>query len=228
MTTFPGSPKVARGGLVLMDPASARILRVIALQYNPHTVTRTLTPRTVVQGPGESPSDRLESLRLTGPPVESIKLEAELDAAEQLEHPDESPANLTVAQVGLAPQLAALETIVYPPSSQLLANEQQSLRGTIEIAPVEAPLTLFVWSRDRTLPVRLTEFSVTEEAFDTRLNPIRARVSLGMRVLSVDDLGFAHRGGAIYMAHQQRKEALAGMSGAGELAQLGLTEIAGA
>ena len=59
---------------------------------------------------------------------------------------------------------------------------------------MEAPLTLFVWSKSRIVPVRLTEFSVTEEAFDAELNPIRAKVSLGMRVLSVDDLGFDAQG----------------------------------
>ena len=62
--------------------------------------------------------------------------------------------------------------------------------GTLEIVPAEAPLTLFVWSKNRMLPVRITEFSITEEAFDPALNPIRAKVSLGLRVLSVNDLGF--------------------------------------
>jgi hypothetical protein len=224
MTTFPGSPKVARGGIVLMDPATARILRVIALQYNPDTITRTLAPQTTAQEAG----DRLEGLRLKGPPHETIKLDAEFDATEQLEHPTLNAATLVVAQVGLAAQLAALEMIVYPPASRLRANEEQTLRGTIEITPVESPLTLFVWSRDRTVPVRLTDFSITEEAFDTRLNPIRAKVSLGMRVLNVDDLGFAHRGGSIYMAHQRRKETLAAMNPSGQLTDLGVTTIAGA
>jgi hypothetical protein len=224
VTTFPRTPKVVRGGIVLMDPSSARILRVIALQYNPDTITRTLAPQTIAQEPG----DRLESLRLKGPPHETIKLDAELDATEQLEQPNLNLAHQVVAEVGLSAQLAALETIVYPPSQRLIATELQSLRGTIEITPAEAPLTVFVWSSRRTMPVRLTDFTITEEAFDKLLNPIRARVSLGMRVLSVDDLGFAHRGGGIYMAYQQSKEALARLSPAGHLAGLGLKTIAGA
>ena len=63
------------------------------------------------------------------------------------------------------------------------------------------PLTLFVWSRSRVEPVRISELSVTEEAFDPNLNPIRAKLSLSMRVLTVDDLGFETKGGALFLDH---------------------------
>ncbi len=218
MTTFPGSPRLLKGGIVLIDPDTSAVLRIIALQYNPDTLTRTLQ----VKGVGAESVDRSEVLRLKGPPVETIKVDAEIDAADQMEVAD---AGSTVLQVGIHPQLAALETIVYPASSQLLANNALAQAGTLEIAPMEAPLTLFVWSELRILPVRLTEFSVTEEAFDPRLNPIRAKVSLGMRVLSVDDLGFAHKGGNLFMVYQQQKERLAAMGPGGALGQLGIRGI---
>jgi hypothetical protein len=139
-----------------------------------------------------------------------------------MEFPDQNPV---VVQNGIAPQLAALETILYPSSSQLLANNSLASSGTLEIVPMESPLALFVWSQNRVLPVRLTEFSVTEEAFDPSLNPIRARVSLGMRVLNVDDLGFDHRGGNLYLAYQQRLERLAALNASGTFGQLGITGI---
>ena len=120
--------------------------------------------------------DRSEALRLTGPPVETIKLEAEIDATDQLEFPDQ---NANAVQFGIQPQLAALETIIYPSSGELLANNNLARSGTLEIAPTLAPLTLFIWSKSRIIPVRITDFSITEEAFDTSLNPIRAKVSLG-------------------------------------------------
>jgi hypothetical protein len=224
MTTFPGTPRVARGGLVLLEPATAQVLRIVTLQYNPDTVTRTLQPQAI----GQEPGDRLEALRLKGPPHETIKLDAELDATDLLEHPSAGHANQVAAQVGLAAALAALETIVYPTARHLLANDQQARRGTIEVAPVEAPLVLFVWSRRRIVPVRITELTITEEAFDTSLNPTRAKVGLGLRVLTVDDLGFQHRGGGIYLAYQQQKEALATISEPGQLAALGVTRIPGA
>ncbi len=215
MTTLPGSPPVLKGGLVLIDPASSAVKRIIALQYNPDTLSRTLQ----VQATAGEGGDRSEALRLKNPPVETIKLEAEMDAVDQLEFPDQ---NSTTLEYGIQPQLAALETILYPTSEQLLANNALAQTGTLEIAPMETPLVLFIWSKARILPVRLTDFSVTEEAFDPSLNPIRAKVSLGLRVLSVSDLGFSHKGGSLYMAYQQQKESLANLFQGGSLNTFGI------
>jgi hypothetical protein len=213
MTTFPNSPRLLKGGLVVLDPDTGSVQRLITLQYNPDTLSRSLQ----VQSVSSESRDRSEALRLTGPPIETLRLEAEIDAADQLEVGDSA-----ATQLGIHPQLAALETLVYPTSGQLLANDRLAQAGTLELAPMEAPLTLFIWSKTRILPVRLTEFSITEEAFDPALNPIRARVSLGMRVLSVDDLGFAHKGGSLYMNYHQQKERLAALSQGGTLNALGL------
>jgi len=218
MTTFPNSPAVLKGGLVLIDPVTAAVLRVIALQYNPDTVTRTLQ----VKSAGADTPDRSEALRLTGPPTETIKLDAEIDATDQLEFPGQNP---DAAQSGVSPALSALETIIYPTSTQLQANDQLADSGTLEILPMETPLALFVWSQRRIVPVRITEFSVTEEAFDASLNPIRVKVSLGMRVLSVDDLGFQHKGGGLFMSYLQQKEQLAARSTGAVLRTLGLARI---
>lgn len=223
MTGFPNSPKLARGGIVVMEAPSGRVRRIIALQYNADTVTRTLQ----VRGVGAESGDRMEALRLKGPPTETIKLEAELDATDQLEFPD-LQANDAVARSGLHPALAALETLVYPSSDELLGHDLLAMQGKIEIAPLEAPMTLFIWGRNRIVPVRITEFSVTEEAFDSSLNPTRAKVSLGLRVLSVDDLGFEHRGGALYLLYQQQKERFLRDAPVAELAALGITSIPGA
>ena len=218
MTTFPNSPRLLKGGIVLIDPDTAAVQRIIALQYNPDTLSRTLQ----VQGVGADGGDRSEALRLKGPPVETLKLEAEIDATDQLEFPDQ---NRITTQYGIYPQLAALETIVYPKSATLLENNRLASLGTLEIAPMQAPLTLLIWSKNRILPVRLTEFSITEEAFDPNLNPIRAKVSLGLRVLNVNDLGFNHKGGSLFMIYQQQKELLATMSQVGTLGALGLRGI---
>jgi hypothetical protein len=212
---FTGSPRVLKGGLVLLDPERGNVLRIIVLQYNPDTLTRSLQ----TQGMSGESGDRLEALRLKGPPVETIKLDAEIDATDQLEHPDRNPA---AVDLGIQPQLAAMETIVYPRAAQLQQSESLALSGTIEIAPLEAPLTVFVWSRNRVVPVRLTDFSITEEAFDPSLNPIRAKVSLGMRVLTVNDLGPNHRGASLFKAYHQQKETLASRAAAGVFGSLGI------
>jgi len=218
MSAFPGSPRLLKGGIVLIDPGTSAVQRIIALQYNPDTLTRSLQVQSVA---GDS-DNRAEPLRLKGPPIETIKLDAEIDATDQLEFPDQNP---NAVQVGIQPQLAALETIIYPTSSQLQANDKLANSGTLEIVPLEAPLMLFIWSKNRIVPVRLTDFSITEEAFDPALNPIRAKVSLGMRVLSVTDLGFSQNGGSIYMAYQQQKERLAAMVPGGGLAAFGIKGI---
>jgi hypothetical protein len=218
MSSFPNSPRLLKGGLVLIDPTGGAVQRIIVLQYNPDSLSRTLQ----VKGVGGENGDRSEALRLSGPPIETIKLEAEIDATDQLEFPDQNPL---APKYGIQPQLAALETVVYPTSSQLQANHALAQAGTLEIVPMEAPLALFVWSKHRIVPVRITEFSVTEEAFDPALNPIRARVSLGLRVLSVDDVGSSHKAGSLYLAYQQQKETLAALSQTGSLNSLGITQI---
>ncbi|WP_431819296.1 hypothetical protein [Burkholderia sp. F1] len=216
MSTFPGSPRVLKGGIVLLDPDSFTVLPngIVVMQYNPDTLTRTLK----IKGADEG-GDRSEALRLTGPPVETFKLEAEIDAADQLEHPD---ANPDAVRYGIAPQLAALETLVYPASATLQRNDALAQQGTLEIMPVLAPMSLFVWSALRIVPVRLTEFSIAEEAFDPQLNPLRAKVSLGLRVLSIDDLFFSDRGGGLYMAYQRQKETLARLYRYGTFSDLGI------
>jgi hypothetical protein len=219
VTTFPRSPRLLKGGLVLLNPTTSTVVRVIVLQYNPDTLTRTLQVQAVDTQGG---ADRSQALRIKAPPVETFKLDAEIDATDQLEHPTE---NATAVDVGIQPQLAALETIVYPASADLLANDRLASGGALEIIPMEAPLTLFVWNRSRIIPVRLTEFSITEEAFDPALNPIRAKVSLGMRALTVNDFGFDHKGGALYLLYHQQKERLAGLGPAATLGALGLRGI---
>jgi hypothetical protein len=212
------SPRLIKGGIVLIDGESGNVLKVIALQYNPDTLSRSLQVKTVPTA--SEGGDRAEALRLKGPPVETIKLDAEIDATDQLEKSDP-----TAASSGVHPQLAALEMITYPTSDQLIANNAQAQSGTLEIIPMQAPLALFVWGKTRVLPVRITDLSITEEAFDENLNPIRAKVSLSMRVLSVDDLGFDSKGGSVYMAYQQQREQLATRNLGATLSSLGLGGI---
>jgi len=208
MSAFPNSPRLLKAGLVLVDPDSGMVQRVVVMQYNPDSLSRTLQAQTV----RAEQRNRSEALRLTGPAVETVKLDAEIDAADQLEFPDQNPITTTF---GVHPQ---------PSSAQLLANNSLASSGVLEIAPVEAPLSLFVWSRTRIIPVRITDFSITEEAFDPNLNPIRAKVSLGMRVLNVNDLGFDDKGGNVFMAYLIQKETLSALS-TGTLGALGLESI---
>jgi hypothetical protein len=212
----PISPRLVKGGIVIMDPVTSAVKNVIALQYNPDSLTRTLQVQAVAGG---QDGTRVDVLRLRGPAVETIKLDAELDATDQLEFPNQNP---NAVQLGLHPQLAQLEMLINPTVETLRADDNMANAGTLEIIPLEQPLTLFVWSKNRVVPVRVTDFSVTEEAFDTRLNPIRAKVSLGLRVLNVDDLGFSHPGGQMFMTYLTNKQQLASQAASVALTVLGL------
>ena len=188
-----------KGAIVGIDPFNP-LASVIVFQYNPDTLTRTLQAQTT----GGEGGDRTEALRLKGAPIEDINLDIELDATDRLEQAD--PLTTTL---GVYPQLSALELLIYPKSALIIANTVLLAIGTIEILPPEAPFTLFIWGPKRVLPVRLTSFSITEEAYDVNLNPIRAKVSLGLRVLSYNDLPLTHPGYALFLAHQVIKETMA-------------------
>jgi len=193
------SPILQKGAIVMLDPNLGIPLGKIPLQYNPESITRSLRPQSI----GDEP-DRTEILRLKGPAIETIKCTVEIDATDLLETGD-----ATTLQFGIQPQLAQLELLVYPSSVELIANEALSLLGTIEILPMESSLTLFAWNKTRITPVRITDIEITEEMFDPQLNPIHAKVTLGMRVLSISDVQFLSPAGALYMVYQVEKEALA-------------------
>jgi len=210
--SFPQStPNVLKGAIVGIDPFNP-LASIVVFQYNPDTLTRTLQ----AQSAGTQGGDRSEAMRLKGAPVETFKLDVEIDATDQLERDDGLAESL-----GIYPQLSALEMLIYPKSALVLVNTALLAAGSMEVIPPQAPLTLFIWGPKRILPVRLTEFSITEEAYDVQLNPIRARVSLGLRVLSYNDLPLTDPGFALFLAHQVVKEAMATIGSVGNLGSVG-------
>ena len=214
MSSFPGSPKLLKGAIVgvsVLDPLSS----VVVFQYNPDTLTRTIR----VSAAGHE-GDKSETLRLKGPPDETVRLDVEIDAIDQLEQGDEA-----AEQLGVYPALSRLELLLYPSSPTVIANEVLAAAGVIEVVAPEAPLTLLVWGPKRVLPVRMNGFTITEEAFDPNLNPIRAKVSLDLMVLNYHDLGLVSVGGALFMAHQIVKETMAKHDQPASLAAAGATTL---
>jgi hypothetical protein len=207
------SPRIARAGLVVMTPDGQQVVRVIALQYNPDSVTRSLQARGAAADAGGA-----ERQRVTGTATQTINLDAELDATDQLSVAHPSGVEVTS---GLHPYLAVLEGLLNPPVDDVLENDRLAASGLLEIVPTASSSLVLVWSRQRVLPVRLTELSIVEEAFDTQLNPIRAKVSLGFTVLGVTELGTTSRLGAIAVGHHRRLEQLAGSRGFGTISDLG-------
>lgn len=211
MTTFPGSPRLLKGAIVALSPTTNIVVSIVPFQYNPESLSRTLQ----VQALESEGGSRSESLRIKGPPIETLKLDIEIDATDQLEKQDPN-----AIKFGIYPQLSALEILVYPKSNQVQTNMIRAGQGQIEIIPLEGYLTLLVWGKNRVQPVRLTDFNITEEAYDVNLNPIRAKVSLGLRVLSYDDLPWGQRSSQLFMIHHKYKEWMAAISSVSNLSRI--------
>lgn len=218
MTRYAEIPKPIRSGIVIVDPERGTPQRIIVLQFNPDSLERSVSPQSAggegdAGGGGSGSGDKNEALRLKGPAQESWKFTAEIDATDQLDVP---------APNGVHPQLATLEMLVQPSAAKLREATRIAKNGAIEISPIEMPLTLFTWGSKRVVPVKLTEFSINESAFDVNLNPIRVSLSLGVKLLTVSDLPAGHRGAELYMAHLAQKERMAGTAASGSLGALGL------
>lgn len=197
MTGYTRSPRLIKGALVAFRPP-VPVPTVIPFQFNPESMSRTLEAR------GAEAEGGQETFRLAGAPKESIKVDCVFDATDELEKGDAA-----TVENGLHPRLAALEMLIYPGTATVIANSILLALGTVEILPAKGPFTVFIWGRQRILPVKLAGVTVTEEAFDPNLNPIRAKVGLDMKVLSYSDLESAHPGYAMFLSHQIMKETMA-------------------
>jgi Contractile injection system tube protein len=179
---FPGRPWLLKGALVVFETTAPVPTNLIVFQYNPDTVSRSVQPEVDwSQSYNQQTGQRLADYYLV--PSETFQLEVELDAADQLES-----NNVLARTVGLHPTLAALELLLYPPSADILLGKAAAKLGMHMLAGGKIPLVLLVWGAPRIVPVAVTSLSITEEAFDQILNPIRAKVSLGLRALSDKDL----------------------------------------
>ncbi|MDR3692463.1 MAG: hypothetical protein P4L46_23985 [Fimbriimonas sp.] len=208
MSTSPIAPKVQNGAIISFNIPNP-VPTVIAFQYNPDSMTRTITPKWLQD------ASKPEVLRLSGAPEEVIKADIEIDAIDAL-----AAGDPIAVQNGIHPQLAALEMLVYPSTAVVIANTALLLTGTIEVIPPYAPFTLFVWGPKRVVPVKISDLTIVEEMYDPSLNPVQAKVSLTMKVLSYNDLSVTHPGYGLFLAHQVVKEALATVGAANGLSQM--------
>ncbi len=212
MTYQSRGPTIMKGAFVSI-PASGGSPQTIAFQYNPSTLKRTLTPQQV----GGEPQARSEAVRFTGPPVQTVSIDIELDAADGL-----CVGTPSAVQAGSLPQMAQLELLVYPDLQQVNQAQSQLSSGVMEIAAQTAPRTLFVWGKSRVLPVSLTGYQIVEELFDNRLNTIQATVTVSMRVLTYVDLDPSNRSASDFKTYQQSLMQLAAMAPAGTAQQTGV------
>ncbi len=208
-------PKILKGALVqLGDGLVGPQPNVIVFQFNPESISRTLSPynpppEQATEAQKQGSGDNVQPYD----PGETFNLSLEFDATDDLAEPDGHP--VAVAS-GIADRIAALEQLLYPSADQgsLVVGAVASLAGGLGggvvggavvgaaasaagavagalgmgggSAPAQrpqVPIVLFVWGPGRVVPVRLTSFSVDEQAFSPTLYPVRAKVTLGMQVL---------------------------------------------
>jgi hypothetical protein len=187
---FPRRPRIAKGAIVLLRPNSEGIIgesntSAFIFQYNPERLTRTISSLNC-----EEASKEEENKHDANSIVEQINLNLEFDATDQLEQPDE---HIDVLENGLHPTLAALESILYSQSK----TEDQKL-----------PVVLFIWGPNRVIPIWIDSLKVTEEAFDSNLNPIRVKIELSMRVRNLSELKKGSSEYAIYASHLDQRQML--------------------
>ena len=199
---FPRSPRLLKGAIVAYELPQT-FPTIVAFQYNPEHLTRSVQGRSAYRG------GRGDINRTDGPPEETISLTVEIDAVDQLEHPFE---NVITAVVGLHPAIAALERLMYPAFPTVVLNRALAAFGSGAILSEPAPLALFIWGPARVLPVRVNSVSITEQAFDTLLNPIQARADLSLKVLTYRELEMTNPGFWVYMASFAQKESMAALS----------------
>jgi len=211
-----------RGALrVYADHEAGAPSSTIVFQYNPENLRRTLALRAPTPDPKAAKGAKQDVFAAAGPPVETINLTVELDAADQPAEPGQQRTGEEYG--GLSPVLARLELLLYPATAQVKEREQQAKQGTAHAKPLKIPMVLLVFGRWRTVPVIITSFSISEEHFDTRLNPIHARVELGFRVLTDMELSPTSEGLKAFKAYHSSKETLAADAGGGMAQPTGAT-----
>lgn len=237
------SPKLLKGALIQFSaPMLIPIPNIIVFQYNPEMMTRQLTPWAPVQhaitynDDGTVKEDKLSGEQLNQlsqpfDPQETFSLSLELDAADALEDPGTHPV-ATIA--GVADRISAMELLCYPPGPGALGGVlnvsisvsisgggiSASVGAAADVVPRrDVPIVLFFWGPGRIVPVRITSFSVDEQQYSPLLYPLRAKVTIGLKVLDENhlqniagdtkDSAIVEIAKACYKFTQAQKEALA-------------------
>lgn len=199
-TGYTRSPKLLKGALVeFSERFIGPIPNIIIFQYNPEKLTRTLdvwTPSDSQEGANPGTPSASSATAQPADPPESFNVVLELDATDALEEPESHPVAVIS---GIADRIAAMEMLLYPQEGSLLGDllgsvsvsaGGVSIGGSAEVDTVprgEVPVVMFVWGPGRIVPVRLTTFSIEEQAFSPLLYPIRAQVTVGLKILTPKD-----------------------------------------
>ena len=219
------SPLLLKGAIIQFSaPLLVPVPNIIVFQYNPESITRTISPWSTGKSADPTAACSNDSAKAQNPlaqpcdPKETLSLSLELDAADALEDPDN---NQVAVIAGVADRIAALEMLMYPPGTtglgSLINAISTSLGGgaPIDVVPrTTVPVALFYWGPGMIVPVRIESFAVEEQAYSPTLFPIRAKVTLGLKILDSASFGDDKRAvvkiaKACYLYTRAQKETLA-------------------
>jgi hypothetical protein len=170
-----------KGAFVVFQTPAPVPSDIIMFQFNAESLQRKIEPPKDNSNAADKGGGKPQ--HQTGRPTESFSIAIDLDAADRLADDD-----AITRAVGLHPAIAQLELLLYPQSSLMILNAGLARAGVAFAKPLATPNVLFVWGTTRILPVRVTSVSIHEQQFDHRLNPINARVDVGVEVLKESEL----------------------------------------
>ena len=221
-------PRIMKGAFVeLLDPMPPDPV-IIPFQFNPETISRT---KRVKENPSRSPGGqaraaRPESINLGEATQhlvsewESFTLTVRLDAQDAIALGDER-----AKEVGISHILSTFEKLITPqPGGQLKdrSSQAESAEGYSYSGQYAIPVALFTWGKRRSIPIHLNSLQVEETLYLPNLYPIRATLSVGVKVLEgpADDPTYLYT----YQENEEREslsedfEDNAGASGANSVA----------
>ena len=225
-------PVLMRAALVEYSGAFlGPIPNIVVFQFNPEQLARTIAipPRSTDGATGGAQRPQRETGATAAPPTESFTVTAHFSAADDL---GKGGAVSAIPRLfGIAPQLAALEKMVYPPKTpggligaaiDAIGAALSSGGGEPATRPVprqQVPKLLFIWGPTRVLPVSITSLTITEKQFDFLLNPVQAEVAIGLSVASAPaDADIVAKGALTYTDMIKDTQATLNLAKAAELA----------
>lgn len=179
------TPTVVPGAFVqLVEQVIGFIPNIVAFQYNPATITRTLEPWNpfeVDQANRGAQSPTVQPYE----PQEKFSFTLEMHAADGMEL-----GNPVTRVSGVASQIAALKKLTQP-SQGLLGDLVASANALAGKSPgaterPSVPVVLMILGPGIIYPVRITSFSVEQKEFNPLLYPIQASVQIEVSVLTPD------------------------------------------
>lgn len=176
-----------RAAFIAYEPgADSSQRRAIPFRFNPEGLSRSISveqgegsPGTQGAGGSSGGDGSQASDGNSGSVKESFTVQVRLDFADRLEATRNLPEEL-----GVAPEIAAIEDLVYPAPSEAEAAETGN-EAVRQRQP--RPTVLFVWGRKRVLPVRITGITINETVHNIHLNPVRAEIEVSVEVMGDAD-----------------------------------------